>query len=270
MSKKRNRWRLILDGPRIAFMNMAIDEAIFSRTREERSIPTLRFFQWEKPSISYGYAVEVEKELDIHYCQENDIPIVRRITGGGVVFHQCDITYSIIFPEDIVPATHSVLDSYKFINQIFIAGLKNFGITGNYYDLTEQRQPEPGGENVCFIKPTQYDVVYEGKKLVGNAQRRKKGYILNHGSLLFSNDYKEMLPCLKAPDPGKMTEMATTIETLAGPNSTREAVINAIVEGFAKKLNIELIDSGLLPSEIGQADQYCREKYSTYQWNYRF
>jgi lipoyl(octanoyl) transferase len=270
MGNKRDKWRLIIDEPRDAFMNMAIDEAIFTRTREDHYRPTLRFFQWEKPSLSYGYAVEVEKEVDVHYCLQNDIPIVRRITGGGVVFHQCDITFSIVFPQNLVPDTHSVLDSYKFINQIFVAGLKNFGINGKFYDLSENPPQNHGGENVCFIKPTQYDVVYEGKKLVGNAQRRKKGYILNHGSLLFSNDYEKMLKCLKVPDPGKMTEMATTIEALKGKSATRQAVIDALVEGFIKKLNIEFTRTGLIESEVEHAEQYCREKYSNYQWNFRF
>lgn len=270
MGKKRDRWRLVVDGPRDAYMNMAIDEAVFTRTRTEHYRPTLRFFQWEKPSISYGYAVAVEKELDIHYCQSNGIQIVRRITGGGVVFHKCDITFTIVFPENLVPDTGSVLSSYKFINDTFIAGLKNFGIDGGFYDLSEQSEEKSGGENVCFIKPTKYDVVYEGKKLVGNAQRRKKGYILNHGSLLFSNDYKKMLPCLKVPNPEKMAQMATTIESLAGKGTTRQAVIDALVEGLAKKLNVQFVEEKLSSGELEQAEQYAREKYSTDPWNFRF
>ena len=270
MASKRVKWRLIMDRPQDAFMNMAIDEAIFTRIREEHYRPTLRFFQWEKPSITYGYAVEVEKELNIHHCQEQDIPIVRRITGGGVVFHQCDITYTFIFPQEIIPEDDSVLSSYKFINQLFILGLKNLGISGNFYDMTQQKNAEPGGENVCFIKPTQYDVVYEGKKLVGNAQRRKKGYILNHGSLLFSNDYQKMLPSLNVPHPGKMTENAVTIESLMGKDVTREEVIQAITEVFAKKLDMYFVEEGLTDHERELTWRYHDEKYSTYQWNYRF
>ena len=270
MGKKRDKWRLILDGPRDAFMNMAIDEAIFTHAREEHSGPTLRFFQWEKPSISFGYAVKVEKELNIHHCRQQNIPIVRRITGGGVVFHQCDITFSLIFPQDIVPDGESVLDSYKFINQIFILGLKSFGITGNFYDMSRQKGDMAEGENVCFIKPTQYDVIYEGKKLVGNAQRRKKNYILNHGSLLFSNDYMKLLPCLNVANPEKMTENAITIESIMGKNAGREDVIKSIMEGFVKKLGIIFVQESISPAEQEYAERYYQEKYSTYQWNFRF
>ena len=270
MGQKHNKWRLIIDGPQNAFMNMAVDEAIFTRTREEHYRPTIRFSQWERPSISYGYAVKAEKELNIHYCQEQDIQIVRRITGGGVVFHQCDITFSIIFPEDIVPDTGSVLGSYKFINQIFILGLQNFGIRGGFYEMDQKTPTETGGENVCFLKPTQFDIIYEGKKLVGNAQRRKKGYILNHGSILFTNDYVRMLPCLNMPDPQKMLDNAVTLQSLAGKEATRERVIQAIMEAFTRKMGVIFAEEGLSEAERQHAEQYYREKYSSYRWNFRF
>jgi lipoate-protein ligase A len=85
------------------------------------SPPTLRFYGWEKPSISIGYAMNAETEVNLPLCRERDVPVVRRITGGGLVFHKCDTTYTVVFPDDFNPGGSrkrlSVLESYPLVNQ---------------------------------------------------------------------------------------------------------------------------------------------------------
>ena len=87
---------------------------------------------------------------------------------------------------------------------------------------------------------------------------------------MFSNDYAKMLPCLNVPNPEKMLDNAVTLQSLSGREATREKVINAIVEAFMRKLNLIFVEENLSESERERATQHCREKYSTYQWNFRF
>ena len=83
-------WRCIDHPPSGAAWNMAVDEAILLSALDGSAPPTVRFFQWERPSITFGYMLRVERELNIDLCRERQVPFIRRITGGGVVFHGCD------------------------------------------------------------------------------------------------------------------------------------------------------------------------------------
>ena len=242
---------------------MAVDEAILTGALEGKSPPTIRFFQWQKPSITFGYMVNVDKELNVDLCRKRDVPFIRRITGGGVVFHGCDITYSIVFPKSLAPETSSPLSSYQLINRIFVRALEKIGIQAS---LLEDKVEH--SRDVCFVEPTEYDVLYKGKKLIGNAQRRRKEWVLNHGSMLFDTGYRRMANLIANLDNPVETFSKNSIslqEILRG--LTREKVISAIIHQFENDLGIKLTQSDLINDESSLASKLNDKKYSTEEWN---
>ena len=277
-------WRKALHNARDAFMNMAVDEAVLMHCIEGRSAPMLRFYEWEKPSISIGYTMNAEAEVNLPLCQERDVPVVRRMTGGGLVFHKCDITYTVIFPEDFASGETgeprrrlSVLESYRLVNRALAEGLEELGVRTSLLGREEGRAgASGGGGNVCFSNPTVYDILHDGRKLAGSAQRRKKGWVLHQGSMLFSSEYVTMCELVAGGGPGVLplseNPMATTavcLEEILGERPDRERVVAVLSESFARAMGITLEKSSLTRSEIEMAERLRREKYSTDDWNRR-
>jgi lipoate-protein ligase A len=273
---------------------MALDEAVLMHCIEGKSPPSLRFYEWERPSISLGYAVDAEAELNLPLCHKRKVPVVRRITGGGVVFHKCDITYAVVFPADFGGEKRgpgkklAVLDSYRLINRALAEGLRQLGAVTSLLDR------KGGGlrhsqtqQNVCFSNPTVYDILHNGRKLAGSAQRRKKGWVLHHGSILYSSDFVEMCPLVgpcdtessatasaAAPETESfvdtpMARTAVCLEEVLGARPDRNCVAAVLSENFARALAINLRRSPLTASEKQMAARLRKHKYATEDWNLR-
>lgn len=256
-------WRYIDHPPAEASWNMAVDEAILTAALDGKSPPTIRFFQWQKPSITFGYMVKVDNELNVDLCKKRDVPFIRRITGGGVVFHGCDITYSIVFPKSLAPETSSPLSSYRLINRIFVNALKKIGIKAS---LLEDKVEH--SRDVCFVEPTEYDVLYKGRKLIGNAQRRRRDWVLNHGSMLFDTGYRKMADLIaNLENPVEtFSRNSISIQEIL-PDLTREKVISAIINQFENDIGIKIKHGDLNDEESSLADKLVETKYSTEEWN---
>ncbi|MDP2895277.1 MAG: biotin/lipoate A/B protein ligase family protein [bacterium] len=279
-------WRYIVHRASGGPTNMAVDEAVLIHCMEGVSPPTLRFYEWQKPSISIGYAMNAETEVNLPLCREREVPVVRRITGGGLVFHKCDITYTVVFPEDFNPGGNrkrlSVLESYRLVNQALAAGLGELGIVTSL--LERERKPTDSRQktaNICFSNPTVYDILYEGRKLAGSAQRRKKGWVLHQGSMLFSSNFVTMCPLALPPRAGReasaeaskcaegdsMQRTAVCLEQILGQKPERGHILSVLSENFARALGIELEPRELSASELETAERLREEKYSTDDWN---
>ncbi len=286
-------WRFIQDGPRDAFMNMAVDEAVLLHCIEGNSPPTLRFYEWEKPSISIGYAMDAELELNLPLCRKRGVPVVRRITGGGFFFHKRDITSTVVFPEDFGVGGRgsgkrlSVLESYRLVNRALAEGLKELGIVTSLLETKrETAHSKQETANVCFANPTVYDILHAGRKLAGSAQRRKKCWVLHQGSMLFSSDFVTMCPLMSrvgassnfgdataelvpSSETVPMARTAVCLEEILGEKPDRSRVIAVLSESFARAVGIELQGAPLTTSERELAERLRREKYSTDDWNLR-
>jgi lipoate-protein ligase A len=246
---------------------MAVDEAILLAALKDNAPPTIRFFRWEKPSITFGYMVRVEKELNIDLCRERDVPFIRRMTGGGVVFHGCDITFSIVFPRGLASDTSNPLSSYRFINGMFLKAFAKLGLTTSLLSGGDAKSAD--ARNVCFVEPTTYDVLYDGRKLVGNAQRRRKGWVLNHGSMLLNTGFRQMADLIAdLEDPSRaFSENCVSIEEIA-PALTREEIIEAVTAEFARELGVSIEHHDLSADEADLARDLAGKKYSTDAWNF--
>ena len=159
--------------------NMQIDsdlleEAIKNNTKE----PIFRLYAWSPKCISLG------RNQKDDFVKNTDIDVVRRLTGGRALLHDDEITYSYVTPIEIVPDGESVTKSYRYISGILIDFFKTLGIE---LDFGENKKISTKFD-YCMLISTGADVCYQGKKIIGSAQYRKQGYILQHGSILFGYD----------------------------------------------------------------------------------
>ena len=165
-------------------INMQIDaqllgDAILCSEKE----PILRLYGWSPASISLGRN-QSDEFLDRDFLQKNGIDVVRRLTGGRALLHDDEITYSFICPQSYLKNGEHIVSSYKEICEILISAFKKLSIDLDFGTSKQIRT----GFNYCMLLSTGADLCYKGKKLIGSAQCRKNGYILQHGSILYDYD----------------------------------------------------------------------------------
>ena len=270
-------WRLLITAPQPGSLNMAIDEAIASAVAEGRVPPTLRLYRWNPPCLSLGYFQSATETVDLQRCRELGVDCVRRPTGGRAVLHDDELTYSLAAPESHPLVSGDVTESYRKISAAVLAGLRHLGIAAETAPPAPgQSRPSAPTSAVCFHVPSDYELTVEGRKIVGSAQMRTRGVVLQHGSFLLSTDPGKLFWLLKLP-PEQTREaliesfrqrVTSAQEVLGRPVSFAEAA-KAMTEGFAAALRVELAEGALTSEEISQAERLQAEKYGSPNWNYR-
>ena len=168
--------------------NMQIDSDLLDRAITQKiDFPIFRLYGWKPACVSLGRN-QKDDFLDRKFLQENNIDVVRRLTGGRALLHDNEITYSYICPISYLKNGEHVISSYKEISQILIDKFKLLGIDLEF----GTQKPIKTGFDYCMLISTGADLCYKGRKLIGSAQCRKNGYILQHGSILYDYD-KELL-----------------------------------------------------------------------------
>jgi lipoate-protein ligase A len=235
-------WKFFDTGPNIGAYNMAVDEELLARAQAGDAMPVLRFYGWAPPAVSLGRFQKIEKAVNADACKRLGLDIVRRITGGRAVLHHTELTYSIVSRSDNPLFPPDVLGTYKIIASGLLAGLKNLGVHAEMVSRSDRHAALVNKETKdpsCFSSPSWYEILVQGKKIVGSAQRRVTGAFLQHGSILIGYD-----PSLEAQViPGSGTlEAATCIERELGRDVALEEVRHAFKEGFAEAFGIRFIE----------------------------
>jgi len=262
----KSAWRLLQTGNNTAAMNMAVDESLMLRQTQD-SLPTLRFYGWTRPSFSFGYFQKIAEEVDLPKCRERGIDLVRRPTGGGTVIHGWDLTYSVAVLLDNPLIPKDTLGSYRLISECIIEGLQQLGIKAEHY--SERASDDATLRNICLTNPTKYDVLIDGKKVAGAAQRRKQGVMLHQGYIALNMPPDDVTNLVSKQD--DLSQLVTTssiaINTICQSQLEGTKLANAIVSGFEAILNIQLISEELNSMEINVATQLVKTKYETDEWN---
>lgn len=172
--------QLLIDDPGEAQYNMDRDAQLL-----ELCNPVIRFYSWKEKSFSLGYFQSV---VEVRKCLPRDdklCPIVKRITGGGVVKHGDDLTFSVILPDPVQWGFGDVRRSYYIINDMIAAVIMELDEKKEIDFYQDDFKPIFGERKkyFCFDKPTRFDLMYKGEKIGGGAQRRPKGKFLHQGSL---------------------------------------------------------------------------------------
>jgi len=255
-----SNWRLIKLATYNAYMNMAIDEAILNARIKGLTPNTIRFYRWKPSAVSIGKFQNVENEVFYENCRKHGVDVVRRITGGGTVYHDAEgeITYSVIANKQDLQAK-DIAEVYAKIYAGLAETLKILGLKAGFNE---------GNMKACP------NLTVNGKKISGSSQCHKKGVALQHGTLLLDIDLEKMFTFLRVPwaqtcmqivnvAKNKITSVKKELEKEISIKETEKALI----KGFENALKISLTDAQLTPYEKELVDKLYETKYSVEEWN---
>ena len=264
-------WRLILDGEADGATNMAVDEAILAAVTEGRRPPTLRFYRWSPPCLSLGRSQPLS-DVDRAACARAGVDLVRRPTGGRAIFHTDELTYSLALPQNDPRAAGGVVESYRRLSEGLLAGLHRLGVEARQARPTQQKGSDPGA--ICFETPSDYEITVAGRKLVGSAQWRARGGVLQHGSLPLHGDLARIVDYLAlTPEERRIRReqvhrRALTLAEALGRVVPFAEAAQALAAGFAQALHLILTPAPLSREEqIAVAD--LRRRYLSADWTAR-
>lgn len=231
-------WRSIDTGPNRAAYNMALDEELLARAQSGDRAPVLRFYAWSPPAVSVGRFQDLETAVDVDACKRLGFDIVRRVTGGRAVLHARELTYSIAARTDDPFFPSTVLGSYKLIAAGLVAGLRALGLAaemvtreGRHAGLV-QAHPR---DAACFSSPSWYEVLVNGRKIAGSAQRRAAHAFLQHGSILLDHDSALEARVIRGARTG---EGVTSVRRELGRDMSYAEAAAGMHRGFREALGI--------------------------------
>lgn len=267
---KMRQYRLIYDQPTTGARNMAVDEAIMSAVAAGDSPPTLRLYAWDPPTLSLGYG-QPWQDADLARLQRLGWGIVRRITGGRAILHTDELTYSIALPADHPLATGTIIESYRRISRALVHMVESFGTTPQADQRAERIKPSQAGP-VCFEVPSHYEITTaDHRKLIGSAQGRRRGVVLQHGSLPLYGDITRIVDALAYPTEHDRKiarnrvrgRAATLADALNGQHITWEHAANQLALAFARTFDANLVEDTLTAAEQTEAHRLERDLYAT-------
>ncbi|WP_017755748.1 lipoate--protein ligase family protein [Calidifontibacillus oryziterrae] len=272
-------WNYLDSGNGTPSFNMALDEALLNWHSEGEIRPTIRFYGWNPPTLSIGYFQTVDKEINIDAVGINNLGFVRRPTGGRAVLHDKELTYSVIVSELHPNMPQSVTESYRVISEGVLEGFKNLGLNAYFsvpateHEVNELKRPRSA---VCFDTPSWYELVVEDRKVVGSAQTRQKGVILQHGSILLDIDVELLYSLFKFNNERIKQRMmeyfkkkAVAINDLCKQPITIDQAKMAFKAGFEKGLGIKLEPYVLSNEQLLMVKEIENNKYLNDKWNYK-
>ncbi|MDL1956364.1 MAG: lipoate--protein ligase family protein [Candidatus Desulfofervidus auxilii] len=258
------QWRFIRSGFCDPYTNMAIDEAILIAHSKKENLPTLRVYGWKPPAFSIGYFQKVEEVLDLNKCKKKGILFVRRITGGKAIFHYQELTYSLTCFKDEINAFGSVKEGFKKICSFLLNAYKKLGLNPHF--AIEIKLPASEKSLLCFTSYEDYDIIINGKKLGGNAQKRKKDLIFQHGSIPLQLEIDDFFSFLRYKPEG-LEEKVCSLEDVLGRKISFTEIENIIKTSFEETFSVRLVEGGLTFKEQELATKLREEKYKTLEWN---
>ena len=252
-------WRLILDGKRDGYLNMAIDEALLSSYLASK-VPTLRIYGWDRPFLSIGYNQDPKKILK----PENKIPFVRRITGGAAILHDNEITYSIACSLGDLDLPRDVKKSYEILCSFIKEFYNRLGLKAEFakYLFSENIGRY---ENFCFSSYEHFDFVINGKKIGGNAQRRKKDIIFQHGSIPQKIDFEIIERSIE--NVTALEDKTISLDALISEKTKFLELSGMLKQSFEYIFNVEFIYQDLSQKEKEMSEDLLKNKYSRKEWN---
>ena len=263
MTDSSKFWRLIDTGPLDGPSNMALDEALLSCFKPGNSLPVLRLYGWNPPAFSLGRFQKPEEIIDLARCAAAGVPVVRRVTGGGCIFHAEELTYSIICTPGQISDIIGVKESFRRLCGFLLHAYGKIGLS-SAFAVDSPLRPALLGERtpLCFAGTEEYDILVNGRKLGGNAQRRTRGIIFQHGSIPLRPALSEARPFLRCTVPAGATSLAE-----AGFPLDSEALKEQLRASFQEHLNISFQHSVFTSEEQAVAGKLREEKYCSAAWN---
>jgi len=236
-------WRLIESPPAAGDWNMAVDELLLEEAAAGGR-PTLRLYSWHRPTLSLGYFQQFD---DVPPEDRQRYPIVRRLTGGGAILHDREVTYALAVPATMMNGP----ELYARVNRAILAALRQFGVEGRERGRQRSAEATQEGESfLCFARQSATDIIACSRKLAGSAQRRRRGGLLQQGSVLLESE---------AP-------WAVGLRDLAGISVDYVRLAAALVRGFAGEFAAAIEPGNLTADEQTRAEELRQRRYADIAW----
>jgi len=237
------RWRLINDEPHDGFYNMAVDESLF-KYYQRYKVPAFRIYSWLYPFLTIGFRQNIS---DITF-DDDKVCYTKRITGGGAILHANELTYSMVLGKETFPESYNIKQMYKFICGFLIFFYSSLGARPKFAGdvFPDKRLGEPSA--FCFLKYEHYDLLINGKKIGGNAQRWSGRNLLQHGSI----------PII-SPNDG----VSTAICDFCG-STDKKILARQLIASFKKYFSVDLVPDELSKEERRFANKRAGEMRAIY------
>ena len=259
-------WRLIDTGHMDGASNMAIDEALLDSFDPGRSTPVLRLYGWNPPALSFGRFQDAGKVLDLERCRANSVTVVQRITGGGVIYHADELTYAIVCAPRHLPGETTVKESFRYLTGFLLTFYRELGLPAAYaadvpVDMSRLGKRTP----LCFAGRESYDILIGGRKIGGNAQRRLRKAVFQHGSIPLLDRVATGSRFLRERPSG--LDLSVADLAMLGVNIPEESLKKRLSEAFAGTLGGTLVPSEMTAAERERAACLTSGKYAGDNWN---
>ena len=251
------RWRLIETGIAEAGWNMAVDEALLY-SFNQNDMPILRLYRWHK-ALSLGRFSKPHKSLDMKMLQKQKIPFVRRMTGGGIFVHGNELSYSLIMPPAFLKG-RGPNQSYGYLCRFLIRFYQKLGCKARF---AVDMKLNTARSNICLASNEAYDILIEGRKIGGNAQRYIKQACFQHGSIPLSFDEGCFEP-LFLENSG--LKKAASLMKL-GVTKDHQELVKLLIESFCETFDVDVVESTLSMEEARRAKKLMMHKYARKEWN---
>jgi lipoate-protein ligase A len=268
-------WRLIVDDqPRSGAANMAMDQALAEAAAAGEAPPTLRFYRWQPPAVSLGRHQPIA-DIDAETIERLGYEIVRRPTGGRAILHTDELTYAVTAAAGEPRVSGSLMDAYLRLSNALLSGLQRVGLNADKAGGDVRAGPNVSA--ACFEVPSAYEITAHGRKLIGSAQSRRAGYVLQHGSLPLVGDIGRLVDVLALPSEerahlrAELVGRATTLAEALGvseddPSLDFKHVAQAIIQGFSELLNLSFKPTQPSAAELRRTAELIREQYANPEW----
>jgi lipoyl(octanoyl) transferase len=242
---------------------MAIDEHLLAR-HGPAGAPMLRLYGWDPPAITIGRYQAMDC-IDIVACREDGVEIVRRVTGGGAIFHDNEITYSVVWPDAGIDRPGGIDRTFETINAFILEAYRSLGLDPAYAKDHQRQGNSPGRTQFCFSGNELYDILIEGKKIGGNAQRRVRGAVLQHGCIPLAIDAASVQRYFRDRiDAGNFI----ALNDACGRDVSAGEVAVLLVESFKRAMGMDLAEEDLGESEEESVRALLDDRYYRDEWNY--
>ena len=269
-----NTWRLINCGEQHGAWNMALDEALLHSVESGVSLPILRLYRWQPATVTLGYFQQGSDVVNLETCREFGYSVVRRITGGRAVLHDQEVTYAVISPEQNEIFPGGVAQNYHVIADVLHATFAEFGLQTKISSGRKERVETDGVQrSSCFTAPALSELVLNGQKMTGSAQKRLSTAFLQHGSIPLEINPERLYLALNT---GDRIDLNRRVERLAhrvgwmnrwlDQPVAIEDVEQCLVRQFETIIDVNFISDVPTAAEISAAERLMKEKYSNPEW----
>ncbi|MCI0607197.1 lipoate--protein ligase family protein [bacterium] len=263
-----DRWRLLVHPDLSGYQQMAIDEALYLLATPD-SVPVLRFYTWQKPTLSLGFFQDYKRVVSEPFVMHNNIDVVRRITGGRAVLHQFEVTYALAGPLKNQFADKSLKETYRLIAEALNRGLASLGVPQAQFskDVSSQESQNESRLPQCFVAVSRYEIAKDVRKIIGSAQKRSRDRFVQHGSILLDFDVAFQNGCILNPDL-QIEKKVAPLNPMLGRALSLAEVSDHFKKAFEEQFQVTAEPTELEKSER-DLSRSMEEKYQSAEWTER-